>query len=150
MWLVIGYGNSLYADDRFGIDVAEELRTRLAADDIEVISGDLLKPEWAEPISRADGVIFVDASDSLPPGKLQCLGLDPVLPIDSARSSIFTHYATPEMLLAAARVLYGRAPLGWLYMVGGEDFSLGEKLSPTVKRMVPRTVALILERVHPS
>jgi hydrogenase maturation protease len=59
--LVIGYGNTLRSDDGVGQRVAEAV-TALSLPDVKTVSCDLLTPEWADPISQAKQVIFVDAS----------------------------------------------------------------------------------------
>jgi hydrogenase maturation protease len=144
MWLVIGYGSTLHADDGFGPAVVEGVRARLPCGvPLEVIAGIQPVPEWAEPISRASGVIFVDASADLPPGQLQCVALTDEAP----RASTFTHHCTPQALLESAGLLYGHRPPGWLYAAGGANFTLGEALSAPVAAAVPRAVAAILKIV---
>lgn len=148
MWLIIGYGSSLHADDRFGIVVAEQLRNLVADDLAEVITTHQLQPELAEPISRFAGVIFVDACTSLPPGEVACLDLQSRPgPNHEPVSSAFSHATTPRSLLDCARELYGQAPPGFLYLVGGEDFELGEQMSLTVANMVAPVVSSIVERI---
>jgi hydrogenase maturation protease len=148
MWLVLGYGNALHADDGFGIAVAERLLPRVDPEMVEVVTAHQLTPEWAEPISRADGVIFVDASVALSPGQIQCLDLAEAASAQPARNAAFTHQCTPDLLLHAARVLYGRAPRAWLYTVGGAGFALGETLSAAVEAAVDRVIELILDRLY--
>ena len=60
--LIVAYGNPLRSDDGVGWVVAEELRRRLASPEVEVLRLQQLLPEVAESLSRADAVIFVDAS----------------------------------------------------------------------------------------
>lgn len=148
MWLVIGYGNSLGTDDRFGRVVAEEIRARMPSDTVETISVDQLNPELVEPISRSEGVIFVDACTNLPSGQLQCLEFEPGAPTDADSGSWFSHSCSPKVLLEGAETLYRHVPKAWLYMVGGADFGWGESLSPAVANMVPLVVSLIQERIR--
>jgi hydrogenase maturation protease len=145
MWLVIGYGSMLHSDDRFGRDVAEQIYERAVTGRVDVVSANQLTPELAEPISRASGVIFVDASATLPPGSIQCATLVPSVVQDDAVA--FTHHCTPEMLLQSARTLFGVEPPAWLCTVGAESFGLGESLSPSVSAAVPQVVAWILDRL---
>ena len=60
--LVIGYGNTLRADDGLGPAVAERLGSEWADEDVGVLSCQLLTPELAEPVSRAEIVVFIDAA----------------------------------------------------------------------------------------
>jgi len=147
MWLVIGYGSLLNGDDRFGRVVAEELQDRVPNKEAEVISIDQLNPELIEAISKADGVIFVDASVNLSAGELECVQLAESGSQQVSASPIFSHHSKPESLIQAAAALYGHAPPSWLYAVGGEEFGWGEDLSAKIKKMVPEVVELILNHV---
>lgn len=147
MWLVIGCGNELRTDDGFGITVAQRLQARVDPALVAVIPVRQLTPEWIEPITHACGVIFVDTSAELPPGRIQCLALTEPTPNDNP---VFTHHCTPQLLLQAARALYGHAPQGWLYTVGGGSFALGETLSPPVEAAIPHVITLLLERLGTS
>ena len=70
--LIIAYGNPLRSDDGVGWIVAEELRRRLASPEVEVLQLQQLLPEVAESVSRAETVIFVDASCDGEPGGMRC------------------------------------------------------------------------------
>ena len=149
MWVIIGYGSTLHGDDGLGGIVAGQVRSRAGEDlDVEVLAGNQLMPEWSEPISRAEGVIFVDAGTDVPAGQVSCIALHPA-PSAAPGIGAFTHYPTPQTLLDGARTLYGRAPDGWLYVVGGANFELGEAISDAVQQALPRVTDLILERCKP-
>lgn len=136
--LIIGYGNTLRGDDAFGPRVAELLRETEIAASIEILSLHQLTPELMDTLSRADLAIFLDAAAAGEPGAIAERKLDP-----NARSSAgFTHHATPEALLAGARILYGRAAEGVLISVAGADFSFGADLSPAVAARVEEAAAL--------
>jgi Ni,Fe-hydrogenase maturation factor len=87
--------------------VAERLQALVDPAQVDVIAVQQLTPEWVEPISRAQGVIFVDAGAALPPGRVRCLALagapSPWTGLDPA----FTHHCMPQLMLRAARALYG-------------------------------------------
>jgi Ni,Fe-hydrogenase maturation factor len=114
----------------------------------EVITTLQLTPELAEPISRASGVIFIDAAMHRTPGELICLYLPPASSRTPNERPAYTHHVTPYLLLDTALALYGHAPPGWLYTAGGINFELGETLSSIVAQTVPRAVDLIMERLH--
>lgn len=145
MWLVIGYGSLLHSDDRVGHVVADRVFELAGSGRVEVITATQLTPELAEPISRAAGVIFVDAGVDLPPGDVRYSLLASMVEADSTPA--FTHFCTPSSLLRSARDLYGRAPSAWLCAVGAQSLALGEWLSPAVSASVPGVVAWILERL---
>ena len=122
--LVIGYGNPLRGDDAAGL---------IAAGRLGGLAVHQLTPELAEAIALADGVIFLDADASLPPGEIAVTPLVPAAaPLD--------HHAAPAALLALTRTLYGAAPQAWLIGMGGEDFELREGLTPAAARAVERAV----------
>jgi hydrogenase maturation protease len=120
--LVIGYGNTLRSDDPVGPRVAEAVE-RLKLYGVRTLTCDLLTPELADPISKAENVIFVDACLA-PDQKIQ---LRPLLPADS--SQILAHAADPRALLALARDAFGRAPKGLWLTIPVENLEIGETLS---------------------
>ena len=125
--LAIALGNPLRRDDGAGAAMARGLEGLLPG--LEVVEATELLPEHAEAISRAGGVLFLDASASGPPGVVRTAPLDP----RNARSAIL-HALLPEDVLGLARALYGRAPPAALVTIGGEDFGFGEGLSDAVER----------------
>jgi hydrogenase maturation protease len=119
--LIVGYGNPLRGDDAFGYRAAERIPGAIAVHQ--------LTPELMDPISRADRVIFLDATaEGGEPGEIR---RRPILPAEGGRP--FTHHATPETLLAGARALYGRAPEAILITVTAATFDLSDTLSPEVE-----------------
>src|SRR5690349_3202000 len=72
--LVIGYGNPLRGDDSLGYAVADQLLSEprpRGPDGLWIIRSQQLTPEMAEPLSRSDVAIFVDAAADLPAGQLR-------------------------------------------------------------------------------
>jgi hydrogenase maturation protease len=155
MWLVIGYGNSLRSDDRFGLEVCNELQSYAAVEQlVEIIITQQLTPDLIEAVSKASGVIFVDASTDLAPAQMQFISLEQSVDRENLSSakpnSPFSHHCTPQVIFQAAQSLYGRVPQGWLCTVGGAYFELGEELSPLVKATIPEAVHFVLEKVGVS
>lgn len=152
MWLIIGYGNTLRSDDRFGMEVCTKLEANIAFSQLtEIIIAHQLTPELSATISNASGVIFIDVSAALPPGQLKFVPLNQEL-TDREDSmpgshSVFTHYYTPKTLLKEAQELYGYAPQGWLCTVGAEHLELGEEISLPVKQIIPTAVRFIVDKV---
>src|SRR4051812_6978155 len=115
--LVIGYGNELRGDDGVGPRVARVVQGwKLPG--VSALAAHGLTPELAEPIGRADAVVFVDATaggdgvevTELTPGPAPRLG----------------HASDPRWLLTLAEALGVRAPRAWLVAVSGCNFGLGE------------------------
>src|SRR5512140_3275946 len=94
--LLIGYGNTLRSDDGVGPRVIEAVAA-LKLPNVSTLSCDLLTPELADPISRAEQVVFVDAALDAP----REVQLRPLAPAGS--SQIMAHAADPRTLLALAR-----------------------------------------------
>ena len=142
--LVIGYGNTLRGDDGLGPAVAELLEAELAAEDVDVLSCQLLTPDLAEPVSRAELVIFIDAAAQGVPGAFACARVQP----DRSRTSSFTHHFDPAALLALADVLYGRAPEAYVLSICGESFDDGEGLRASIAARVPEVAQKARELVR--
>jgi hydrogenase maturation protease len=152
MILVIGYGNSLCGDDGIGPYVVEQLAQAetdaQSSTEIEYLVLRQLTPELAEPISRADSVIFVDAVvNDLPPGFILCSELKPVARPFETNPSAFTHHIKATVLLENARFLYGKQPVTWLYTVTGKNFNLGDPFSPAVESALPELVSQLKVRI---
>jgi hydrogenase maturation protease len=133
MLLIIGYGSLIRGDDAVGQLMAAALGERIAG--AEVIRCTQLTPELAEPISRADAVVFIDASAEGEPGSIRLTALQP-----EKNGGAFTHHLTPSSLLGAAADLYGRAPSAWLIAVAGASFEYGSAPSPQIGAVFPALV----------
>ena len=120
--LVIGYGNTLRRDDGVGPLVAEAVAA-LGLPGVRTLVCHQLTPELADPIARAQTVVFVDAAA----GAVGEVKLGRVTP--SASIQLMAHASSPEHLLALARELFGHAPTGWLLAIPADDFNFGEGLS---------------------
>ncbi|MGA2482816.1 MAG: hydrogenase maturation protease [Candidatus Acidiferrales bacterium] len=138
--LVLACGTLLRGDDGVGWRIAEALVQTPFAAEIEVLTSQQLTPELAESVSRAEAVVFVDASGEEPPGSIS---LKPVAPAPSVPGSL-THHLDPATLLATAQILYGRTPRrAHVLTVGAGSFDLGEELSEPVCRAIPDAVRMI-------
>lgn len=149
MILVIGYGNPLCGDDGVGPCVVEDmaLGNDGAHSDVEYQSLRQLTPELAEPISRAQAVIFVDAAAGGTIGEVHCQMLQPAVESTPASSSAFTHHVNPILLLESARLLYGNCPAAYLYTISGEKFNLGDSFSGRVEAALPSLIDQLKARI---
>ncbi|RME54736.1 MAG: hydrogenase maturation protease [Caldilineae bacterium] len=145
--LVIGYGNPLREDDGVGWRVAALLQARVTlqgmAVPMEIVTCHQLMPELAAKVSEAARVVFVDAADAAPPGRVTMSritatggGLGPV-----------AHHLGPGDLLALAQKFYQASPDAWLVAVNGASWGYGERLSPEVEAAAHEAVACIMERL---
>jgi hydrogenase maturation protease len=132
--VAIGYGNNLRSDDGIGQQVANALiRANLKS-----LAVHQLTPELAETLASADLAIFIDACWS----EHQDVQ---VLPLSPDSNSLRTgHTASPRSLLALTQALYGRCPTAWWVTVPGNNFEIGDRLSPIAEI----GVAIALEKIH--
>ena len=134
--LVIGYGNTLRADDAAGVLAAQQVRDTISGVDV-IITHDI-HPEIAESLSHRDLVIFLDAAAGTE--EVVCSTLDlssPVPPVDS-------HLFSPSQVLALCKSLYGTLPRAvYLVAIPAFDFSFTERLSPATKTAIDESVKLV-------
>ena len=138
MLLLIGYGNTLRSDDGVGPKVVEKVAA-LKLPGIQTLSCDLLTPELADPISRAETVVFIDAAIDTP----QRVQLRPLAP--AASSQIMAHAADPRTMLALARDIFGHAPKAWWLTIPVENIGIGEEFSALAKQGVASAIEKIQE-----
>jgi hydrogenase maturation protease len=92
-----------------------------------------LLPELAEPLSRADLAIFVDAAVAFGDADRSSERSDKTaLNTAGARppASGMAHTSSPDSLLAMAERLYGARPRTVMVSIPVERFAFGEALSP--------------------
>lgn len=142
--LVIAWGNPLREDDGVAWHVLEglrRLRPRPGLPALHLRHAHQLTPEMAECVSRAVGVVFVDARRDTRPGEVRCESISP-----AAGSTPLAHSLSPQSLLMFAGSLFGRAPQAAVVSIGGERFGMGEEISPIVRRAVPRAIRAVLRQ----
>jgi hydrogenase maturation protease len=127
--LILGYGNPLRGDDGVGWHAVRRLLERSAELNAAVMSCHQLTPELAEPVSRAERVIFIDARVGPTPGAVEVSEVAAGEP----GHSTFSHHLHPATLVALAQRLYGRAPEAWIITVTGESFADNDQLSASVQ-----------------
>jgi hydrogenase maturation protease len=135
-FLVIGYGNTLRADDGVGPRVAEAVEA-LHLSGVRTMTCQQLSPEHADPISQADNVIFVDASID-DPQEVLFRELDP-----SETSQLMAHAADPCTMLALSRDVFGHTPRAWWLTIPATNLEFSETLSPQTQRGLTEAVQKI-------
>lgn len=136
--LVIGYGNTLRGDDGVGPRVAEAL-AKLQLPAVRTLVCQQLSPEHADPIARAETVIFVDAAVD-GPKEVQWRPLEP-----GDSTQLMAHAADPRTMLALARDVFGHVPQAWWLTIPATDLGFCEQLSATALHGLERAVELISE-----
>jgi hydrogenase maturation protease len=136
MLLLVGYGNTLRSDDGVGPKVVEAIAA-LKLPGVETLIYDLLTPEVADPISRADTVVFVDAAIEAS-AEVQLRALSPA---DS--SQVMAHAANPRTVLALARDVFGHTPKAWWLTIPVKDIGIGEHFSNLARKGVGRAIQKI-------
>ena len=126
-FLVIGYGNTLRGDDGVGPRVAEAIG-KLHLPGVRTLICPLLTPELADPIARAEKVIFVDAAVDAP-NAVQWRKLEP-----KETSQLMAHAADPRTMLALARDVFGHVPEAWWLTIPAVDLGFNEDFSPEAQR----------------
>jgi hydrogenase maturation protease len=144
MILVIGYGNPLRGDDGVGWRVAEAAATVLPDPPVSVLTVQLLTPELADPISRSDLLILIDAAAEGPPGEVRCF---PIAAGSAAAASlaIGTHEVTLDRLLGMAQELFGHCPPAYMVTIAGESFEVSESLTSTVEAATTEALSVVLK-----
>jgi hydrogenase maturation protease len=147
MITVIGYGNPLRHDDGIGPEVAHHVQHWVATGvpgfkDVEALVCHQLTPELAEPISRSEFVIFVDAAQNGCPGQVVEATVS-----SAPEAQPFTHSVTPAALLRGAQILYGSSPHACLLTATGESFEYGIGLTHCAESAVNKLLRIIHERV---
>ncbi len=140
--LVIGYGNTLRTDDGVGRHAAERLADDPRLDGVSVIGRHQLTPELALDVSRADLVVFVDAS------RRRSAGTFTVEPMErTGHRAGWSHHLDPSSLLDLTEELYGRVPDAFVVSVGVESVLLGDRMTPMVQASLPRLVDAVAELI---
>jgi hydrogenase maturation protease len=148
--LVIGFGSVLRGDDSFGPIVAEEIQSYLVeqgiiVSEVEVLIKQTLTPELADDISRAELVVFIDASAEGEKGRVleERVHSDPLAPVS------MVHFLNPKALLNWTEQLYGKQVEAVILTVVGNDFNFGiRKLTPELLNLRPQVVARAKEIIH--
>jgi len=141
--LIIGYGNPLRADDGVGWQAARRLAELRQDEFVETLALHQLTPELAEPISRADLVIFIDASHDGSPGSWKC---ERLVAGRTAGNSL-AHHFTPASLLTYAQAIFQASPLARVISVAGALFAYHEQLTPSVEKALPQVIQHVREQI---
>ncbi|BAN35420.1 hydrogenase maturation protease [Sulfuricella denitrificans skB26] len=142
--LVFAYGNPSRGDDALGPQLLELLAEGRAQHpewpELELVTDFQLQVEHSVDLEGHDLVLFIDASVSCPCPFL----FSPLQPAQDARYT--THEMSPQAVLHVFEQVYQRpAPASFLLSVRGENFHLGEPLSPAAVENRDAALALLVQ-----
>jgi hydrogenase maturation protease len=132
--LVIGYGNSLRGDDGAGWHAATVFERDLRSAGADVLACHQLTPELAHDITHARLALLVDACDAGEPGTVSVRRVEPGRPLPRA----WSHNLDPTALVGLTETLYDTSPPVFLITITGAYFGYSDRLSPTVRRALPK------------
>lgn len=131
--LIIGYGNSLRADDGAGIDAVRRIADRYPGVHCKTVHQ--LGPELAEDIADYQTVVFLDASVESKDVTVNRIHL-PV-----SMGPMHTHIATAPGLLALAARLYDASPLNaYMVHIPASSFEFGQPCTPETMKHIENSV----------
>ena len=154
--LIAGVGNSLRADDGFGVEVAQRMAEMDLPPEVSVVETGIGGIALVQELQAGyDALVIVDCVDlGRPPGNVMLI--DPeVIDVDALtwteRHDILAdmHLATPERAMMLARAL-GVLP-STLLMVGCQPVdpeAIGQGLSPPVEAAVGVAIDEIVRHIH--
>ena len=139
--LILACGNPVRGDDAVALELARLLRDQFAGPQITVHTFQQWTPELAEPLSRCDLAIFLDASARFSPGFVHC---ESVRPLAGMPHALLTHSCTPSLLLRLSHNLYHRVPeRALLLTIGAQSFAFSFSLSAPVQNAIPEALSRI-------
>jgi hydrogenase maturation protease len=144
--LVIGIGNVLRQDDGLGPKTVAFL-DELSFDGYDV--GTIVIPQiditLASTLASVDYAIFVDAGMNDSDDQIK------IIPYEHAEHdsnlSHTSHALSIPSLIEITSELYGRAPISYMVIPKGYDFSVGERLSPQAEANMLLAVNQIVELI---
>ena len=139
--LILACGNPLRGDDAVALHLARSIREQLAGPELLVHTTQQWTPELAEPLSRCELAIFLDASQRFSPGFVHC---ESISPYAGAGHALLTHSCNPSLLLTMSRQLYNHAPQSaYLLTVGAQSFAFSFSLSSQAQKAIPDALSCV-------
>lgn len=135
---IVGYGNPQRRDDGLGQYVVAGLERKfMNREGLRFLVRHQLDPDLVEELREAESVVLVDATmDSLEEGWRWTRVASQL-----ERLPVLSHTLEPGFLVGLLGLLYGREPTTWLLAIQGDDFKLGEGLSPRAEERAHQVIA---------
>ncbi|MFP5353201.1 MAG: hydrogenase maturation protease [Actinomycetota bacterium] len=152
-FFIAGVGNTLRADDGFGVRVAQRLQEQPMPDAVTVMDVGIGGIHMVQELLRepVDHLVVVDAVDlGRAPGTVLVIkpdvqDLSKLSDWERREELADMHYATPERAFMLARALEVLPRAVWVVGCQPREVDwLGERLSPEVEAAVPTAVSEIL------
>ncbi|MBD3258566.1 hydrogenase maturation protease [candidate division GN15 bacterium] len=142
--VVIGYGNPLRTDDRFGLEVADRLKHAVGdSPHLAVHSTQQLLPEHIDWVKDTSWLLLIDASYEQPTGELCIRRVFRAPPHNTAAA----HHLSADALVGLADAMGIKPPHVLLITAGGRSFEAGEAMTPALVALADRTADGILTRL---
>ncbi len=141
--VLIGYGNELRSDDRFGPEVVRRLGELFHdVSSITTVVATQLLPEHVTLFDGARLVVLFDAAHNEPGSVSVCC-----ICSDRDTAGPLTHQLTADMIVGLAAKTIRRMPRVFLVSAGGYSFDLGEQMSTGMQDIVDEVVESAALRV---
>lgn len=133
---IVGIGNTLRCDDGIGAYIAHAIEM-MDIQNVDCLSVHQLQTELVEDLINYDLIILADAAE-------QYLEIDfrPLGEMDNAISS--SHHINAEMLYSVADKVFAKKLNIFLCAVRGENFEIGESISPIAIERANAAIELII------
>jgi len=105
--------------------------------DIRFLELHQLDPTLAEDLREASSIIFIDASLEEIEGGWQWGDVKPEL----SRLHYLSHFIDPSFLMGMMESLYQQIPASCLVSIQGDDFGMGERLTPAAEKRANKAIA---------
>jgi len=138
---IIGYGNPQRGDDGLGPWVVNQAEKAMPdRDRVFFHTCHQLLPDPVDELAWARSVVFVDATVEILPEGRRWEKVRPSLDV----APYITHSVKPDYFLGLLELIYGRRPEGWLVSIQGDDFEMGQGISPEAKQRARRVVTELI------
>ena len=124
--VIIGCGDPLKGDEALAWEAARELCALWPITSLLVRFCERLTPDLADPIAKADLVIFLGTAADEPVGR-----------VTGELVAAAAGGTEPARLLAQVSDRFGSRPEAWSFRVGAERFGAGEELSAGARGALP-------------
>ncbi|MCP4650499.1 MAG: hydrogenase maturation protease [PVC group bacterium] len=144
MTLIIGCGNILLADEGVGVHFIETLKKKKLPNDIELLDGGTGGIELIPYIEKVEKIIIVDAVQSNgEKGAIYKLRPEDYEQDSPALGSMSLHEISLKDLFVTMRQLNMKKDIT-IFAVEPADVKLNIGLSPTLKKIMPKLISLVL------
>jgi len=144
--VVLGVGNLLLGDEGIGIHAINELMKESFGDNVRIVDAGTAGIDLLFWLEDTDYAIIVDCVDAdAEPGTIFRLPAEELILDAPGKIASLHEINLPEVLSTAKKL--GRLPPTVIYGVQGEKIDFCDRLSPQVKKALPRLLELIRQEI---